>query len=85
MARDLGIDSRIIDAPPTDGLWDDGRNDQDQLGGLSYAELERAMDIDEGRITRASDADNTLVEQYRVIRKRSLHKMNPIPIFRKSH
>ena len=85
MARDLGIDSRIIDAPPTDGLWDDGRNDQDQLGGLSYAELERAMDIDEGRITRASDADNTLLEQYRVIRKRSLHKMNPIPIFRKSH
>jgi NAD+ synthase len=40
MGRDLDILEDIIAAPPTDGLWDDGRTDQDQLGGLSYAELE---------------------------------------------
>ena len=32
----LGVDERICDAPPTDGLWDDGRNDEDQIGCLLY-------------------------------------------------
>lgn len=83
MGRDLGILQEIIDAPPTDGLWDDGRTDQDQLGGLSYAELELAMkqDNNEVPIADATQADN--VEKYRTIRARSLHKMNPIPVFKK--
>ena len=29
---------------PTDGLWDDGRTDESQLG-LKYSELEEAMKI----------------------------------------
>lgn len=83
MGRDLGILQEIIDAPPTDGLWDDGRTDQDQLGGLSYAELELAMkqDNNEVPIADATQADN--VEKYRTIRARSLHKMNPIPVFKR--
>ena len=32
----------IINTPPTDGLWTDGRNDVQQLG-MSYEELEKAM------------------------------------------
>ena len=32
MGEFLKIDQKIISAPPTDGLWVDGRNDEDQLG-----------------------------------------------------
>jgi NAD+ synthetase len=43
LGKELKILKEIIDAPPTDGLWDDGRTDEGQLG-LSYKELEEAMD-----------------------------------------
>jgi NAD+ synthase len=80
LGRDMGIMQEIIDAAPTDGLWDDGREDQDQLGGLSYADLERAMLMDEsGKDAHGSDA--VLLETYRKIRTRNLHKMLPIPVF----
>ena len=42
MGRELNILKEIIDAAPTDGLWDDGRTDEGQLG-LKYSELEEAM------------------------------------------
>ena len=74
----------IIDAPPTDGLWEDGRTDQDQLGGLTYAQMERAMDLDQkGAIT--IDEDTVLLENYRNIRKQNLHKMEPIPVYTKEY
>jgi len=84
MGRELGILQAIIDAPPTDGLWDDGRTDQDQLGGLSYADLERAMQQDEQRIQVTDSQQLSNLEAYRRIRSRSLHKMTPIPVFKKS-
>jgi NAD+ synthase len=83
MGRELGILQDIIDAAPTDGLWDDGRTDQDQLGGLTYAELELAMKQDNNELPIATTADHDRVIQYRRIRARSLHKMNPIPVFKK--
>ena len=83
MGRELGVLQEIIDAPPTDGLWDDGRTDQDQLGGLSYAELELAMKQDNHELPIADTAQHDRVIQYRKIRARSLHKMNPIPVFKK--
>jgi NAD+ synthase len=43
LGKELGILQEIIDAPPTDGLWDDGRTDEGQLG-LRYNELEEAME-----------------------------------------
>ena len=43
LGKELGILQEIIDAPPTDGLWDDGRTDEGQLG-LKYNELEEAME-----------------------------------------
>ena len=43
LGKELGILKEIIDAPPTDGLWDDGRTDEGQLG-LKYNELEEAME-----------------------------------------
>ena len=45
------ISQEIIDAPPTDGLWDDGRTDEGQLG-LSYKELEEAMENENSKIDK---------------------------------
>jgi NAD+ synthase len=81
----LGIDAQIINAAPTDGLWADGRVDQDQLGGLSYPDLERAMLLDESGAAFDSlvAADQQLLNTYRAIRARNMHKMLPIPVFQK--
>jgi len=81
LGRELGILQDIIDAAPTDGLWDDGRTDQDQLGGLSYPELELAMKQDLGLIAVGSANEQHNLETYRTVRSRSLHKMNPIPVY----
>ena len=69
----------IIDAVPTDGLWDDGRTDEQQLG-MSYAELELAMQQDESnqRVIDAKPKQNLI--KYREIRSRNLHKMQAIPV-----
>ena len=69
MGKDLGILKEIVEAQPTDGLWDDGRTDVNQLG-MSYQELEEAM--------KNSSSKNH--KKYLKIRKRNLHKMNPIPV-----
>jgi NAD+ synthase len=82
MGRDLGVLDDIITAAPTDGLWDDGRTDEDQLG-LSYADLEVAMRMDLGEIESTAPELVANLERYRVIQARSLHKMNPIPVFKK--
>jgi NAD+ synthase len=82
LGRELGIAQEIINAPPTDGLWDDGRNDEDQLG-MSYDELEMAMHLDEsGEEVTCSKLKRDLAK-YRKIRARNLHKMNSIPVFKK--
>ena len=69
MGKSLGILKEIIEADPTDGLWDDGRTDVNQLG-MSYNELENAMN------NKNSDS----YRKYLEIRKKNLHKMNPIPV-----
>jgi NAD+ synthase len=87
MARELGIEQEIIDAPPTDGLWDDGRTDESQLG-MTYPELEHAMALDSAdncvydplTLTKTEKAQ---LKKYREIRARNMHKMMPIPVFKK--
>ena len=69
IGRELNILKEIIDATPTDGLWDDGRTDEGQLG-LKYKELEEAM----------NNTSSTNREKYEKIRKMNLHKMKPIPV-----
>ena len=68
MGKHLGVLEEIVKAQPTDGLWDDGRTDVNQLK-MSYKELEEAM----------KDSSNKNHKKYLEIRKRNLHKMNPIP------
>jgi NAD+ synthase len=82
MGRELGILDDIINAAPTDGLWDDGRTDEDQLG-MPYADLEVAMRMDLGEIQSNTSELQDNLKKYRAIRSRSLHKMNPIPVFKK--
>ena len=72
---------RIISAAPTDGLWDDGRIDQDQLGGLDYITLEHLMDLDESGQPPIDEEESKNLEMYRKIRARNLHKMLPIPVY----
>ena len=69
LGKELGILKDIIDAPPTDGLWDDGRTDEGQLG-FKYRDLEDAM----------VNPDSPHKAEYEKIRKQNLHKMEPIPV-----
>ena len=69
LGKELKILKEIIEAPPTDGLWDDGRTDEGQLG-LSYEELEEAMNNENSKNR----------DKYLKIRKANLHKMEPIPV-----
>jgi len=69
LGKELNILKEIIEAAPTDGLWDDGRTDESQLG-LSYEDLEDAMN-NENSINR---------DKYLKIRKENLHKMESIPV-----
>jgi NAD+ synthase len=81
MARELGIEKEIIEAPPTDGLWADGRTDESQLG-MTYPELELAMTMDAESTQPLNQAQAKNLKQYREIRARNQHKMNPIPVCR---
>ena len=69
LGKEMGILTEIIDAPPTDGLWDDGRTDEGQLG-FKYHELEDAM----------INPNSPHRKEYEKIRKQNLHKMEPIPV-----
>ena len=69
LGKHLGISDDIINAPPTDGLWNDGRNDVEQLG-MTYEDLEKAM----------KDKKDPNYKKYLEIREKNLHKMKPIPV-----
>ena len=69
LAKEIGVIKDIISAAPTDGLWDDSRNDESQLG-LSYKQLEEAME----------NKSSEYYSRYEEIRKPNLHKMKPIPV-----
>jgi NAD+ synthase len=69
IGKSLGVIDEIIEAAPTDGLWDDSRNDESQLG-LSYEEIEDAME----------NSNSKHIKKYQQIREPNLHKMKPIPV-----
>ena len=71
LGRHLGVNEKIIEASPTDGLWDDKRTDEDQLGA-SYAELEEAMEYRTGPAIKILETFNG----------KNKHKMESIPTFK---
>jgi NAD+ synthase len=90
MGRELGIMQEIIDAAPTDGLWADGRTDEDQIG-MTYPDLERMMALD--FLKRAAIVDSNMpgsaklsaedrrkLKRYQELRNRNSHKMQAIPV-----
>lgn len=78
IAREVGVISEIVEAKPTDGLWADGRSDEDQIGA-SYPELEWAMDFD-GDETTLSNRQKEVLAIYRKLNRINQHKMQPIPV-----
>jgi NAD+ synthase len=80
IANHLGIVSSIQKAKPTDGLWDDDRSDEDQLGA-TYDELEWAMNyLEVNSQDNLSERQKKVLEIYSGYHQTNLHKMNPIPV-----
>ncbi len=71
LGKYLGVSKEIIEASPTDGLWDDKRTDEDQLGA-SYTQLEEAMEYGTGDGVK-------VLEKFS---KMNQHKIQPIPTFK---
>jgi NAD+ synthase len=83
LAKDLNINQEILNAKPTDGLWDDGRTDEDQIGA-SYEELEWIMDyIENDNISVLTERQKEVLNIYNNFHNSNIHKMIPIPIFKK--
>ena len=83
MASKLNIIDQILKAKPTDGLWDDGRTDEDQIGA-TYSELEWAM-IQKDNNKTPDDFSGRDKEVLKILMKfnsQNSHKMDPIPIFK---
>ena len=82
LGEHLGVDERIITAAPTDGLWDDGRTDEDQIG-TSYAMLEWVMEkgLNEDPMFLNEDQTNA-INVYQKFHSQNKHKMLEIPTFK---
>lgn len=74
----LEIVKSIQNAIPTDGLWNDYRSDEDQIG-LTYSELEWAMNI-KSELKKLNNNQKRILTIYKRLRESMQHKINPIPI-----
>ncbi len=71
-ACELGILLEIINAQPTDGLWEDGRTDEDQIGA-TYDELEWAMTFN-GDISLLTEREKQVLQIYTKLNLANQHK-----------
>jgi NAD+ synthase len=81
VATELGISRAIQQAPPTDGLWQDGRSDEAQIGA-TYDELEWAMSfMEDGRAeTDLTERQQKVLTIYKGFNEANRHKMVAIPV-----
>jgi len=81
LAKELNIVSSIQTAKPTDGLFADGRSDEDQIGA-TYNELEWAMNSisNPQDFSTLNDRQKIVLDIYIRMNKANQHKMNPIPV-----
>jgi len=78
----LGIIEEILKAPPTDGLWEDNRTDESQIGA-TYAELEWAMQHKEKPDNdELTPRQQEVLSIYQKFHKANRHKMDPIPVLK---
>ena len=82
MGEELGVIREVLEAAPTDGLWNDGRTDEDQIGA-TYEEIEWAMkeSTDMKRVD-LSERERKVLDIYQMLNKSNSHKMDPIPVFK---
>ena len=80
LGKTLGVTKSIMKAKPTDGLWDDDRTDEDQLG-VTYDQLEWAMNFN-GDTSKLSPTQMKVLDIYKMHRAKNLHKMKEIPVFK---
>ena len=82
LANVLGVLQEIQDAAPTDGLWGDGRTDEEQMGA-TYDELEWAMkEVNSPSKEELSKRQKEVLKLYLNLNKINSHKMQTIPVFR---
>jgi len=82
IASALGIIEDILSAPPTDGLWEDNRTDESQIGA-SYEELEWAMEhADVPADDKWTHRQHEVLSIYRRFNQANRHKMDPIPVLK---
>lgn len=81
LAKELGIVNSILQARPTDGLFADGRTDEDQIGA-TYDELEWAMRALENNTNENSFSarEKEVMNIYKDRHCANLHKMEAIPV-----
>ncbi|MFN5183782.1 MAG: NAD(+) synthase [Bacteroidota bacterium] len=81
IARFLKISENILNAKPTDGLFEDGRTDEDQLGA-TYDELEWAMNytINNQKQDDLSARECEVLNLYQKLNKLNQHKIQPVPV-----
>lgn len=80
LSSELGIIEEIILAEPTDGLWEEDKTDEQQLGA-TYEELEWAMNFS-GRTSDLNDREREIYEIYTKFNRINKHKMVEIPVFK---
>ena len=83
LGRCLGVIDAVIRAKPTDGLWEDNRSDEGQLGA-TYDELEWAMNFTAatGEEKDLTPRQQEVLQIYRRLHRDGRHKMEPIPVCR---
>ena len=79
MGQELGVAEEIINAVPTDGLWEDGRSDEEQLG-MSYPELEQAMRYSQSADQPTDTREKQNLIKFLDIQAQAKHKIDPIPV-----
>ena len=85
LGKELGVIEEILIARPTDGLWDDGRTDEDQIGA-TYDELEWAMlwveknDPTDENLSILNSQEQKVMEIYLRFHRANKHKMEDIPV-----
>jgi NAD+ synthase len=83
LARHLGVPERIVEKPPTAGLWS-GQTDADELG-MPYSVLDAILalsveaELTPGMTARVLDVDRALVDRVKQLHAGSAHKRRAPP------
>jgi NAD+ synthase len=83
LAREVGVPDPVVQRPPTAGLWE-GQRDEDELG-LAYEDLDVVLagieqQFDAERIAREADVPEDEVDRVRGLVREARHKRAPPPV-----